>query len=83
MQIIIDIPKEMWERVKEGYVPLGISKHLRNGTPLPKGHGDLIDRTEFAEWVVTKSRDKLMYTYYLDALNTQNVIIKADTESEE
>lgn len=43
MQIAIDISEEMWERVKKGYVPLGIGKHLKNGTPLPKGHGRLID----------------------------------------
>lgn len=39
MKLVIDIPKEMYERIKYGYVPLGISKYLKNGTPLPKGHG--------------------------------------------
>lgn len=43
MKLVIDIPKEMYERIKDGYVPLGISKYLKNGTPLPKGHGDLKD----------------------------------------
>lgn len=43
MEILIDIPEEMWERVKDGYVPLGISKYLKNGVSLPKGHGRLID----------------------------------------
>lgn len=47
MQIVVDIPEEMWERVKEGYVPLGISKHLRKGVPLPKGHDRLIDAGEY------------------------------------
>lgn len=47
MEIVIDIPKEMYERIKDGYVPLGISKYLKNGTPLPKEHGRLID----ADWV--------------------------------
>ena len=41
MKLVIDIPKEMYERIKDGYVPLGISKYLKNGTPIPKGHGDL------------------------------------------
>lgn len=44
MKIVIDIPEEMYNRIKDGYVPLGISKYLKNGTLLPKGHGDLIDR---------------------------------------
>ena len=43
MQIVIDIPDNMWEKVKDGYVPLGIGTHLMNGTPLPKNHGRLVD----------------------------------------
>lgn len=43
MKLVINIPKEMYERIKDGYVPLGISKYLKNGTPLPKGHGNLKD----------------------------------------
>ena len=34
MKLIIDIPKEMYEWIKDGYVPLGISKYLKNGIPL-------------------------------------------------
>ena len=43
IELVIKIPEEMWERIKDGYVPLGISKYLKNGTPLPKGHGSLKD----------------------------------------
>lgn len=49
IEIVIDIPEEMYERIKDGYVPLGISKYLKNGTPLPKGHGRLIDADEARE----------------------------------
>jgi hypothetical protein len=39
IELVIKIPEEMWKRVKEGYVPLGISKNLRNGILLlPKGN---------------------------------------------
>lgn len=48
-EIVIKIPEEMWERVKDGYVPLGISKYLKNGTVLPKGHGKLKDFDKI-EW---------------------------------
>lgn len=41
MQLVINMPKEMWERIKDGYVPLGISKYLKNGIQLPEGHGFL------------------------------------------
>ena len=34
MKLIIDIPEEMHKQIKDGYVPLGISKYLKNGTPL-------------------------------------------------
>ena len=51
MEIIIKIPKEDYERMKWTSVKNGVTnseKYLRelilNGTPLPKGHGDLIDR---------------------------------------
>jgi len=43
IELVVKIPEEMWERIKDGYVPLGISKYLQNGTPLPKGHGSLVD----------------------------------------
>ena len=34
MKLIIDIPEDMHEQIKDGYVPLGISKYLKNGIPL-------------------------------------------------
>lgn len=34
MKLIIDIPEEMHKQIMNGYVPLGISKYLKNGTPL-------------------------------------------------
>ena len=58
MQIVIDIPKEAYELLKnEGVDWLGaehILNAVANGTPLPKGHGALIDREElrnkYASW---------------------------------
>jgi hypothetical protein len=49
MELVIKIPEEMWERIKDGYVPLGISKYLKKGTPLPKGHGRLIDENKITK----------------------------------
>ena len=42
MKLIIDIPEEMYEQIKDGYVPLGISKYLKNGIPLD----DVLDKTK-------------------------------------
>lgn len=48
MKIVIDIPEELYknviERTKTGYVGSDVWIAVANGTPLPKGHGDLIDR---------------------------------------
>ena len=55
MQIVIDIPEEDYKFIKDlQFYSSGrrsgrtIEQHIingiRNGTPLPKGHGDLIDR---------------------------------------
>ena len=46
MRVVIEIPKDMWEKIQEGYVPLGISKYLKRGTVLPPNHGDLIDKND-------------------------------------
>lgn len=53
MQIVIDIHEEIYDHIKErfmyGYVNTELDKvglAVRNGTPLPKGHGRLIDADE-------------------------------------
>ncbi len=63
-EIVIKISEEDYQFLKEGYSHLNIKEHLidtrdnrcyiaiANGTPLPKGHGDLIDGDEL---------DRIMY----------------------
>lgn len=52
MQIVIDIPKDIVESAKSSpnYYPTyhfeKIWKAIAKGIPLPKGHGDLIDRKD-------------------------------------
>ena len=92
MQIVIDIPEEDYnELIKRGdktinlglYLNLG--KAVKNGIPLPKGHGKLIDVNEV----------KKQYPLEIDGLDLRNnnqclhtavdeaqVIVKADTESD-
>lgn len=52
MQIVIDIPEEDYKFVKK-QVADGITNPLKiciaNGTPLPKGHGRLIDADALLE----------------------------------
>ena len=52
MHIVIDIPEELFEDIKAnglcGYSSDRdtVSEAIANGTPLPKGHGRLIDVTK-------------------------------------
>lgn len=53
MQIVIDIPEEEYNIIKKFNAPMTWAEHLiAAGTPLPKGHGRLIDadRTLKTAW---------------------------------
>lgn len=87
MKIIVEIPQEMWERVKIGYVSLGISKYLKNGTPLPQGHGRLIEVSKELEcelWTYTRYTgiDEAPYEDATNALELAPTIIEADVLKE-
>ena len=90
MQIVIDIPKniykdimthnrEMREGGKSAYYFEGL---IQNGTPLPTGHGDLIDISDI-EWA--RYREERNYIDYdvvdWDDIVNAPIIIKADVES--
>lgn len=56
MKIVIDLYKpdyDAWIK-EEDTIPYKLIDALKNGIPLPKGHGDLIDRTQLynqtSEW---------------------------------
>ena len=55
MQVVIDIPEEMLEWVNDVNkfrIEYGLSDFIdviKNGTPLPKGHGRLIDADYYAK----------------------------------
>ena len=94
MQIVIDIPDDVYEFSKRsGYVAEEdsneVGEAIRKGTPLPKGHGRLIDAD-----VVIKNAEKWgkdnpnEYIQHRNAdivaiMQDETAIIEADTESEE
>lgn len=61
MQIMIDIPEYLYEQVLDLYNEpiLGLAgdftkdliKGVANGIPLPKGHGDLVDRDDVYDFL--------------------------------
>ena len=79
IELVIKIPENTYRQIqalaRNGYFEHDICgnsmRRIANGTPLPKGHGDLIDKREFKRWIETQDGDKLMTEYYLDALDMQ------------
>lgn len=91
MQIVIEIPeevKEVFDKAKEddlkgSYYDYNsiIGKAIQNGTPLPKGHGRLIDADE----IQFENADFDTYGDYsraFDAIDQADTIIEADKEVE-
>lgn len=82
VEIVIKLPRKMWEQIEEGYVPLGISKYLKNSVMLQKGHGRIIDENKITkcEQIGLIIKDgNITRCLKTDA----PTIIEADTESED
>ena len=71
MKIVIDIPEERYEFIKGlDNTCYDIHAAIAQGIPLPKGHGDLIDRDILLQnWKVIPSRDRLIFDRYIQTLN--------------
>lgn len=86
MQIVIDIDEDTFKRIKSNhafYVDLyeGICA-IQDGTPLPKGHGDLIDCRELKKEIYTTTEwngdvHRIIYEASVDDAPT---IIEGDNE---
>ena len=91
MEIVIKIPDKMYEDAKNNKdtgESWYITQVIKNGTPLPKGHGDLIDRNALITELETDYHGTLTesgahlfvgITSYIDDAET---IIKADKETD-
>ena len=91
MQIVIDIPENTYNRIAEGgakrdfVYKSDLMRAILEGTPIPKGHGRLIDADELALQLSELSGDILNPCYgvtYSDIKNAP-VVIKADREVRE
>lgn len=97
MQVVIDVPDKVYEMVMNtgtyGCYRFNSSKAIRDGVPLPKGHGDLVDRdainSRFYDiWKELESySNKPTYKHLLDkwsmCMDSASPIIEADTEESE
>ena len=85
MQIVIDIPEEIYEEIKttKSIYRTGakvLCNAIVNGTPIPKGHGRLID----ADTIYLIDEDFLYQSDYVvaeGAVDNAPTIIEADKES--
>lgn len=53
MKIVIDIPEDIYNEIKEGLYDKNLRKMaiaIGNGTPIPNGHGRLIDADALMEY---------------------------------
>lgn len=83
MQIVIDISKDDYRKVQDGRANVSMmQKAIRNGTPLPKGHGRLIDADDLME-IYSQFEFCSDMGDAMEILDHKPTIIEADTESEE
>ena len=99
MKIVIDIDENLYTRLFDNGVDdcdnaVDMAKAIRKGTPLPKGHGDLIDRGKTVKRIckvadfMNERRENLGSPYIMAALFIQDnkeefpTIIEADKEEE-
>ena len=80
MQIVINISEKLYDEIKRQSVPLPhvdvLCKSVLNGTPLPEGHGRLIDADALGEKL--HGYTEAPYQYALTVFNESSTIIKAD-----
>ena len=94
MQIVIDIPERTYEQLKflreqgfDGFETI-IDKAVANGTPLPKGHGRVIDYgyvvDAIDDWINAEEYNYTNATDYLrNRIRNVPTIIDAESEDKE
>ena len=87
MKRIVDIPDEMIEAFKQGcfgakYNMFDFVGYVLNGTELPKGHGDLIDKDKLIFKLKNSYLDTFGMERVMNVLSELPTIIEADKESE-
>lgn len=94
MKVVIDIPEELFNIAKDGMLndiqSMFICGSVSQGTPLPKGHGRLVDIGKFEKkqkyadpWKLTRKVGQVVRGWENVELSELPTIIEADkTESE-
>ena len=78
MQVVINIPDEAYALLKSKPVSDNIAECIiANGTPLPKGHGRLIDADTYRKDMMNSREFN-----FFKILDMQTTIVAADMESD-
>lgn len=79
MKLVIDIHKKDYQSIlNSGQVPYGVVCAIMNGTPLPKGHGRLIDKDKMiADLLTVDPHYQDLIDWCLQVTEAQPTIIKA------
>ena len=88
MQIVIDIPEKEYELImqSDGTVFADLSSKecmlhaIKNGTPLPKGHGRLIDAEALKKDADYSNYDGYYHAYSSNAIYHAPTIVEAETK---
>lgn len=86
MKIVIDIPEEAYNAGQLvhyfGCYSDKLDKVIYDGTPLPKGHGDLIDRTELLDssYEIDSMYGDYDKVVHIDDIKNAPTIIGAESE---
>jgi hypothetical protein len=87
MKLVIEIDKEHYERImrlEEGVTvyptTLALYEAVKNGTPLPKGHGDLITKEQAIDLVEFYQLNPQHFDFVnlIDEIKDEKPIIEAD-----
>lgn len=78
MKLVIDIHEKEYQSIlNTGQIPYGVVYAIMNGTPLPKGHGDLID----FDGLCKEYWDGNYMEIHKNDLSNIKPVIKADKET--
>lgn len=88
IELVIKIPEEKYNQIINSYQgsnvrPKDYEIAIINGTPLPKGHGDLIDRGELKTHFIGTEQGTDLEVYLESTIINAPPIIKADKVARE
>lgn len=84
MKLVIDIHEKDYQSIlNSGQVPYGVVCAIMNGTPLPKGHGDLIFKEQAIDLVEFYQLNPQHFDFVnlIDEIKDEKPIIEADKEA--